>query len=214
MKLSMIATAAALLPFTFSAWAGPTASVDFASAVEVQGKAWAVQKKERRELKTGDTLREGEAIETGDDGNVTLKLKNTAAVLVKPRTELTIEHPQKKDWMLHLKRGGVLSSVKNPEKRPNHFRIRTKAAVMGVRGTTFFVQTEPSKPVFLCTCAGTVSVTDSEGQSSITFTSKHHDSPKRIEQGRETLARRLTNAPVGTDHLDAEAERLAQLLAP
>ena len=55
-----------------------------------------------------------------------------------PGSNLVIVKDEKEFQEVNLETGGVFSSVKKQADRPPHFTLKTKAAVMGVRGTHFF----------------------------------------------------------------------------
>lgn len=181
--------------------------------IEVKGSAWKRARGSRVPVESGALLFSNEKLTTGSESEIKLVLGGKdVALLVKPKSEVVIEQLNGKDWYLELKSGAVLSLVKNPEKRPNHFRLRTHAATMGVRGTVFFVKDEGQRGVFLCTCVGTVEITSPDGKSSKSFTSEHHDAPQMIGSGAKDIGGRLAAAPMGSDHSDPEGEALVKLL--
>lgn len=71
---------------------------------------------------------------------------------------------------------------------------------MGVRGTVFFVKTEPKKSPLLCVCSGVVTVDEKA-----IIVGKNHDSPKGPVGNMQP-------ATVGEDHTDAEGDLLGQLM--
>lgn len=152
------------------------------------------------------------------DRNVSVELvlgpKDTA-LLIKPGSDLVIRSKGGKDWLVDLKRGALLSEVRNPQSRPRHFFVKVSSAVMGVRGTTFFIQSEPGRPEFFCPCHGKIEMKSPDGASTVQFVSKHHDTPKLISRGSGALKPRLLVPPPGYDpgHSDSEIARLKKLLS-
>jgi hypothetical protein len=55
---------------------------------------------------------------------------------------------------------GAMSVFVKPQKKKREFNIKTKTAIMGVRGTKFWLkQDEAKKEAYLCVCEGKVEVT-------------------------------------------------------
>jgi len=197
--------------FTLSAFGADETPIG--KVASLVGKSWGLWGGHKEALHLGSELFSGEMIMTESASEVTLLIAHEVAALLKGNSQAQVDQVNGKDWSLTLHQGSVLSSVRNPEHRPNHFQVRTHAAVMGVRGTTFFVKTGSDGGVFLCTCHGTVAVTSAHGvQKEFVITSQHHDSPKNIVDGSNDVESRMKAAPVGSDHVDAEAVALEKLL--
>lgn len=191
--------------------------------IEVTGQAWisapgpkrirdqkipSLKKSSQVSLKAGSLLNEGDVITTDADSQAKILLdQQDAALLIKPKSKLTIIHSEKKNWLIDLQEGGVLSHTKKKPNQPHFFRVKTRTAVLGVRGTTFFVKAETGKDLFLCTCEGSVAIDDQ-----VVIQSQHHDAPKWIRSGSEPLESRLKETVVGGDHLDSEAVSLSELI--
>lgn len=166
-------------------------------------------------IKKGDAIHAGDRVETGRASNLTVVLQDgsvRAALLVKPDSSLRLANEPGQAIEVRLEKGAVLSDIHNPDfkRRPQPFRVRTRTAVMGVRGTVFFVKAEAGAPDFLCTCAGKVHV-EHDKFGAVDIESKHHDAPKRIFADQP--GNWLMPAPMGEDHVDAEAAALEKALA-
>ena len=179
--------------------------------VEVKGQVLGLRGTQSSPLSKGSVVYGNERIVTKADSTAILLLGNDAAILVKPDSDLNLDQDKMKDWRLDLKTGGVLSTVRSYPKRPDYFRIKSKNAVMGVRGTVFFVEAKPKEPLYVCTCKGTVSIKDPASNSEFVAVSKHHDQPKTIRDGSGDIKSRLL-AEIQKDHADSEADRLVKLL--
>ena len=177
----------------------------------VTGKVWvtrALPAVRKTPLKLNDEIFDGDIFITAPKSSLKVLLgQKEAALFIKEDSTVKIVHSDGKNWLLDLKQGMVLSNVKPKPKTKEFFRVKTGAAVMGVRGTVFFVKEEPGKDVFLCTCIGSISVDDQ-----ITFVSKHHDIPKFIRSGEDALSKRMTDSDMGHDHADSEAIELGKYL--
>jgi ferric-dicitrate binding protein FerR (iron transport regulator) len=172
----------------------------------------------------GDTIQSDDTIEAASDTTVLLERGDVrVAALLKAGSKATVVGSGE-TLELRLDHGGILSDVHNPSKRKQPFRILTRTAVMGVRGTVFFVKANEGQPDFLCTCAGVVEVKSrpvagAEGVAEegavlegVVFKSKHHDAPKTIAAGEGPLASRVQPAAMGADHRDEEAADLEKAL--
>jgi hypothetical protein len=159
-------------------------------------------------LHKGDKVRVGETIDTGAKSLVRVVLTEGVAFQVGPQSSIRLEHVQGQPTTVNLLKGYVLSHVKKLSTPPKQarFRVLTKSAALGVRGTTFFAKLEKDGRTFLCVCEGTVNVTWNKGVKLIT--SKHHDNPIWIVPG----AKIPPVAPMGWEHNDKEAGELAKLI--
>lgn len=154
----------------------------------------------------GDQLKPGTTVKVAHGSKVAFLLGADVVSELRGGSVAVLKLRKNKDWTVELKNGAVFSLVNNPLKRPEHFRVSTHAASMGVRGTAFFVKTSKHAPDFLCTCSGTVNIKNPKGKLLKEITSKHHDEPVVIDQT-------LKKAPEGMDpdHTDEQGAELAKL---
>jgi hypothetical protein len=108
-----------------------------ASVIVVNGK-------ERREAKGGDALKRGDRIETGEKITATVLSPEGSVLVVGRKTEVEVQSAPEAVSAVELRSGtlrGIAGKVPKYEKgtQPKKFRIliRSRAAVMGVRGTDF-----------------------------------------------------------------------------
>lgn len=96
-------------------------------------------------LVVGTTLAEGDRIQTGKDGFVTLEFADGTHIVVPPGTSLEFSTLRKTaltgttDRVIDLKSGEVDSEVTHATKKDDRFQIRSPSVVAGVRGTSFRV---------------------------------------------------------------------------
>ena len=177
-----------------------------ATVVSLDGKVWEITPAHQRLLLTvGEHLKPKTIIETEEASTAVLKLGTDVAIQVKPKSHFEIDLEREVDWWIKLETGAVLSAVRNPEKRPNHFKIKTRFASMGVRGTAFFVKEQPDQPAYLCTCHGTIQVLGLKDTRLKTITTTHHEHPV-------TIGKSVVKVPMDQDHTDADVTSLEKLL--
>ena len=184
--------------------------------VSVSGdQAWIQHGKDRTTMKTGDEFHSGDILVTGAASSAKLLLgPGEVAMLLKPESTVVVDKTEQRFYVVTVKSGALLSTVREPGKATTHFFIRTQSATMGVRGTTLYVREEKGKPTFFCPCHGKIAVTAQPGQGEVVFESKHHDTPKLISTGNQKLSDRMVAVPAGMDvgHNDAEIDDLKTLL--
>lgn len=175
--------------------------------VEVSGQAVRVATGEA--LAPGKPVFKGERVRTADGAMLRLLLGKDIAVQVASNSEFEVDQGSAAPTTVRLIAGGLLSKVraliKSKAGKPR-FEVRAGDAVMGVRGTTFFVKKSENKPVFLCVCEGTVAVRWPKGKAEIE--SRHHDAPGYIDPASSKLAA----ADMGSDHGDADEQKLQRVL--
>lgn len=183
------------------------ASPEVGKVVELTGTVQRLTRSGPEEVQSGSALFAGDRIRTEKGSRAILKLADDAAVLVKPDSEVVVLRNKDRTWTMELKRGAIYSHVHNPVKKKDLYRVKTRSAVMGVRGTTFYVESPVDGPCFICACHGTVAIRSLDGKEEVLIKSAHHDAPRRIQKGRSLLGR-LQPAEKGQDHSDAEAAEL------
>lgn len=106
---------------------------------------------------------------------------------------------------LRLLSGGLLSVSRHAA-----MRVNTATATIGIRGTGFYVESNPELTYF-CTCYGTTDVSASADPASrATVESKHHDRPLYIVTDAEA-GKNIRNAPM-IDHTDQELALIEALV--
>ena len=116
-------------------------------AVKVlKGKAWLKNEAgAQKKLALGMSLRESDMVITANNGRVKIRLNNGNLLHVLPNSimKMTEVDLGAKKTLIDLYKGKVRSKVNNKLKgADNYYRIRTKSAVAGVRGTEFVVTYE------------------------------------------------------------------------
>ncbi len=162
-----------------------------------------------RPAKMGDPVNLGDSIMTGIDGKA-IVVMNRSVYLLRENTRLTLSAEPDKSAKekivskLMLFSGRVLSVFGRGKRR-----LETRTAVMGVRGTAVYMESDPIKS-YICTCYGSAEIISRYNpkirDKVRTF---HHESPRYIfGPGSEHL---IVKAPV-FNHTDAELIMLERLV--
>lgn len=111
-------------------------SIAFANTKVIYLKGDATVNNEK--LKVNKELKIGQIIKTGDKSLVILKVNKLMKVKINQNSSFEIKemNVKKRKASLFLKAGSVFLDVQKNEK--NRINLKTKSAVMGVRGTKFF----------------------------------------------------------------------------
>ncbi len=112
----------------------------------IKGKAWIKSDGgHQRDIVVKMNLREDEIIMTSSNGRVRVKLSsgNTLNVMPDSMLKLTEMNIEQKKTIIDLLKGRVRSKVTNRLNGENeYFKLRTRSAIAGVRGTDFIVSYE------------------------------------------------------------------------
>jgi hypothetical protein len=167
-----------------------------------------------QDLAAGSAVWAGDHITTGGDSSARITLGNDIAIQVGPSSDIVIQHEVSKPWSLELVSGMVGSvirkAVKGALSSEPKFELHTGSAVMGVRGTMFFVKRLGPKKFFLCPCMGSLDVKVAGGKIQKTIVSKNHEFAQNIDESEVTP--KSSPAEMGTDHTDKDMNELKALL--
>ncbi|MFK8138680.1 MAG: FecR domain-containing protein [Bdellovibrionales bacterium] len=122
-------------------------------------------------LKLGSQIVDGGVLSTGKSSKVKIELDGKTLFLGQ-NSKLRIEDPEKKkssSGSIHSLIFGKIRAKVEPGKKIN-FKIFTRSAVAGVRGTEFFVHSDDTGD-FVCTIEGKVQVNAMDGSDSILLSS-------------------------------------------
>jgi hypothetical protein len=97
----------------------------------------------------GSFLYVGDLIETGATGKIRASLKDTSEITLPEKSSLRVEKVDvdpavaRRQVALRLLMGKVRNKVQKEYKNDNYYRVQTRSAVAGVRGTSFIMSFEP-----------------------------------------------------------------------
>jgi hypothetical protein len=158
------------------------------------------------EAEIGDTVANKSTIVTGDDGtcDIIFDTKNIIKVMNNTIFELDFSGVQKS---VTLKQGALTNVLKKLAvlTDSDSFTIQTSTAILGVRGTSFFVKADADS-TYVCVCNGILTVMDENKNNPEEISAKHH------------LARLFTKSEEGTVmvpaamlyHTDEDIEKVAE----
>lgn len=153
------------------------------------------------------TIGPNDTIETADNGNIVFVVGKDAYILRGGSKLVLSEQPRNPGVAetLQLLAGRLLSVFA----RGRH-TIRTTTAVIGVRGTGIYMETNPEES-YLCTCYGTVDLYSRNDKTSRErIVSTHHDKPRYIV-AKGSAGKLIRPAPV-IDHTDLELMLIEELV--
>jgi hypothetical protein len=137
----------------------PTATTDgsrIGTFKQTQGEVHLGKDAGRAAPVSGDAVRLGDRLRTGETGGASIVLKDGTVLTVGPNSTVDLSQfqfnstTQEGNFLLDLLQGSVrvvtgLMTKVNPER----FKVRTPTAVVGVRGTDFIVEAIPeTKPLY------------------------------------------------------------------
>ncbi|MEX1099358.1 MAG: FecR family protein, partial [Bacteriovoracaceae bacterium] len=164
MKKTMSASLILCLLFqTSSALAAPSAKV-----VMTRGEVTKLKPGERdaSPVKRGEVLPEDTSVLTGEKSVVRLRFADNSTMNLGPKSKVVISKmPEQKPNMINLLTGAIKAEVdkKENEKKKTKMIIKTRSAVMGVRGTKFqAVYNAQNKNTSLVTIEGKVAMVKKE----------------------------------------------------
>lgn len=125
-------------------------------------------------VKQGHPISFQDKIKTNKNSLLVLKIKPGVVIKIKSETSITIKKPfktKKGNRTIHdylLIKGQMF--IKAKRTRKNRFRVKANSAIMGVRGTQFFVTntgTNKENKIWMCVNEGQVSVRIGKSKNSL-----------------------------------------------
>lgn len=161
----------------------------------------------------------GDTVQTAKDSEI-IFVVDSHAMILRGDSHLVIETERNKTAQkkteekspasllitgLRILTGKLLSVSRNTP-----MRVTTVTATLGIRGTGFYVESDPALTYF-CTCYGTTDVAaNADPESKTTVESKHHDRPLYIVNDAER-GKSIRNAPF-INHTDQELALIEALV--
>ena len=140
----------------------------------LKGSAEIVKGKSKTPLKKGDAVKDGDLVATGKKSALVIQLNDKSVIKLGSRSRLRIKPPRSQSG-LELVLGEMFSRVRkaatDKDGPKGTFKVRTKSAVAGVRGTEFYTsygKKENPDDIWLCVNEGEVEVTKLKGKKAVT----------------------------------------------
>ena len=123
-----------------------------------------------REATSGDEIGEGDLLETKEDSEADIEIRNFAIFHMKAETTVEVNDIFKAARVT-VKKGWFLTIVKSGK----NFTVTTPMVLAGVRGTVLFINVLDSKRIYICDCNGTVDLVEAAGKYRLkTIESDYH----------------------------------------
>ena len=154
-------------------------------------------------------IKAGDTVQTAKNSEI-IFVVDTHSMILRGDSKLVIEPPNPSIGALiigglRLATGKLLSVSRN-----SPMRLSTSTATIGIRGTGFYVESEPEQSYF-CTCYGATDVQATDDpQSKELITAAHHDRPVYIVKDGGA-GKNIRNAPF-LNHTDQELSLIETLV--
>lgn len=160
------------------------------------------------------TIKPGDTVQTGKDSEV-IFVVNTNAMILRGDSRLLIEGPAQLPVEtsvagyviggLRMLTGKLLSVSRN-----SPMKVTTSTATVGIRGTGFYVESDPDQSYF-CTCYGATEIqANNDPESKESVIASHHDRPLYIVKDGGA-GKNIRNAPF-LNHSDQELALIETLV--
>jgi hypothetical protein len=140
------------LPLVFAFGVAGAAAQDAGQIKTSKGSAQIERAGQKLPATVGQIVQQGDAVSTGADGSVGITFRDNSLVSIGPDSVLVIDRfvfdstTHQGNFDASLKQGTLaVVSGKLAKQSPDAMKVRTPAAVLGVRGTEFLVRTSPAK---------------------------------------------------------------------
>jgi len=157
-----------------------------------------------READLQTQIRSGDTVETGRDSELVFVV-GANAMIVRSDSRVVIAAPEKRTELSSLIISGLrvlTGKILAVTPRGTQMRVDTTVATIGIRGTGFYIESEPQQTYF-CTCYGVTDVeSNTDPQSRESIKARHHDRPVYVVTDGGP-GRNIRNAPF-ISHTDQE----------
>ncbi len=155
----------------------------YARVTRLEGKAFAAGsvKGPWHAIKVGSKLRRSEVVKTAKDSRIEITLPDGSVIRLSSESKLVLENimvskkKKKKKFSFRLLLGKAWTKVKKLMSKDSSFKVKTKNAVAGVRGTTFRLNVEKDESTVVRVYSGAVAV------AVMPIYAKKHRKGKRVQ---------------------------------
>ncbi len=122
--------------------------IEIGKITQLSGKAFVVNEGEKKPILLGDIIYHSDILSTKNASQVKVKFNDENTILISENSILSIEEyivsekKKKRRALIKLIKGRVRNSVKKKynDDSSSYYRVKTKSAVAGIRGTDFVVE--------------------------------------------------------------------------
>jgi hypothetical protein len=160
---------------------------------------------------TPETLiKPGDTVQTAKGSELIFVVNGNHSMILRENSHLEIESGKDASGSLLINGLRLLTGKLLSVSRHAKMQVRTATAVLGIRGTGFYVESDPALTYF-CTCYGITDIAAiADSESRTTVKSKHHDRPLYIVSDAEK-GKNIRNAPF-INHTDQELTLIEALV--
>ena len=140
------------LPMVLAVAVAVAAAEDAGQIKVSKGSAQIERSGEKLPASVGHVVQQGDVVITGSDGSVGITFRDNSLVSIGPDSVLAIDRfvfnstTHQGNFDSTLKQGTLaVVSGKLAKQSPEAMKVKTPAAILGVRGTEFLVRTGPAK---------------------------------------------------------------------
>jgi len=140
------------LPIIFAFGVAVAAAEDAGQIKTSKGSAQIERSGQKLPATVGQVVHQGDVVVTGADGSVGITFRDSSLVSIGPDSALVIDRfvfdstTHQGNFDATLKQGTLaVVSGKLAKQSPDAMKVKTPAAILGVRGTEFLVRTGPAK---------------------------------------------------------------------
>ena len=143
---------ALMLPMVLALGVAVAAAEDAGQIKTSKGAALIERAGNKLPANVGEVVQQGDVVTTGADGSVGITFRDNSLVSIGPDSVLAIDRfvfdstTHQGNFDASLKQGTLaVVSGKLAKQSPEAMKVKTPAAILGVRGTEFLVRTGPAK---------------------------------------------------------------------
>lgn len=154
-------------------------------------------------------IRSGDTVQTAQNSEIVFVVNNHSMIL-RSESKLVIERPETQPDSLIIGGLRMLTGKLLSVSRNANMKVTTGTATVGIRGTGFYIESDPDRSYF-CTCYGVTEVQANDDPTSReTIAARHHDRPVYIVRDGGA-GQNIRNAPF-VNHTDQELSLIETLV--
>lgn len=152
----------------------------------------------------------GDTVQTAENSEIIFVVDGNHSMILRGGSHLVLEPAKSASGSLLINGLRLLAGKLLSVSRNTPMRVSTATATIGIRGTGFYVESDPALTYF-CTCYGVTDIAaNTDPESKTTIEAKHHDRPLYIANDA-AQGKNIRNAPM-INHTDQELALIEALV--
>lgn len=152
----------------------------------------------------------GDTVQTAENSEIIFVVDGNHSMMLRGGSNLVLEPAKSTSGSLLINGLRLLTGKLLSVSRNTPMRVSTATATIGIRGTGFYVESDPALTYF-CTCYGVTDITaNTDPESTTTVEARHHDRPLYIANDA-AQGKSIRNAPM-INHTDQELALIEALV--